>query len=107
MRGSVQGISWLTHWSYTSGPDSERIICPIQSVPGQPLLPPLSTPIDQGLIPAWTNWSETPTISSHVPGTCTPVSAKVLRSYHTVDLLDALYAMQYSLPSPVHRSIHA
>src|SRR5918992_5851305 len=107
MRGSVQGMSWLTHWSYTSGPDSERIICPIQSVPGQPLPPPLSTPIDQGLMSAWTNWSETAINSSHVPGASTPTSVKVLGSYQTVDLLDALYAMQYSLPSTVHRSIHA
>lgn len=45
----LNGISWLTHWSYTSAPPSRRTKSSIQSVTGQPVAASDAMPAHHGL----------------------------------------------------------
>ena len=73
--GSLNGIWWVTHWSYRSVP-SRRTMSSIQSVPGQPVAPPDSKPAHHGWMPASTILSERAIISSQVVGISYPFSSK-------------------------------
>src|SRR3954447_19626831 len=67
--GSLNGMVWLTHWSYTSGPWSRRTMSSIQSVAGQPVASPDSMPAHHAWMPLAAILSERAIISSHVFGT--------------------------------------
>src|SRR3954462_6250364 len=83
--GSLNGMSWLTHWSYTSGPAVRSNTSSSQSVAGQPVASPASMPAHHGLTPVAAIVSERASMSSHVCGTCQPLSENILGEYHTND----------------------
>ena len=66
--GSLKGISWLTHWSYTSGPCTRSMRSSIQSVSGQPVASPDSMPMHHGVMPSAFIWSWRAMSSSQVSG---------------------------------------
>ncbi len=67
--GSLNGISWLTHWSYTSGPLIRSMKSSNQSVTGHPVATPDSMPAHHGVPPSATIWSDSAVSSSSVSGT--------------------------------------
>lgn len=83
--GSLKGISWLTHWSYTSGPPVRSSTSSSQSVAGQPVASPEPMPAHHGLMPLSAMVSERASISSQVVGISQPLSANIFGEYHTKD----------------------
>src|SRR5690349_6295773 len=81
--GSLNGISCLTHWSYTSGPCMRSIQSSIQSVNAQPVASPDSTPMHHGVLPAARIVSCSAMNSSQLVGTLQPFSSKELGLYQT------------------------
>ncbi len=83
----LKAISWLTHWSYTSGgPPSRRTKSSIQSVTGQPVAASDAMPAHHGL------WPESAAIvsdrvvsSSSVVGTSQPFASNSCGEYQTSD----------------------
>lgn len=84
-RGSLNGISWATHWSYTSVPCWRSRTSSIQSVTGQPVASADSMPAHHGLTPDAATFSVTSISSDHVWGTLSPLSRKNFGEYQTND----------------------
>ena len=66
--GESKSSSWLTHWSYTSGPCSRSMYSSTQSVPTQPVASPDSMPRHHGVLPSATICSSSAARSSCVSG---------------------------------------
>src|SRR5688572_20704280 len=81
--GSLNGILWATHWSYTSGPWSRRSTSSIQSVAGQPVATPDSMPAHHGLVPLAAILSLRAISSFQVVGMVYPFSLNIFGEYHT------------------------
>lgn len=84
--GSLNGISCVYHWSYTSGPAVRRTTSSTKSVPAQPVASPDSTPAHHGMAPSSTICCDRSIMSSQVSGISYPASSNMAGEYQTKDL---------------------
>src|SRR3954452_6309540 len=84
----LNGMVWLTHLSYSCGPESRSMKSSIQSVSGQPVASPEPMPAHHGLmfLPLLAILSVRALSSSSVVGTVRPASLNIWGEYQTNDL---------------------